>query len=279
MCPELARKVRDSILASLEVARLKNPVYAEIYKSRIAIVDKLFGDDGLCGMSKDLEESLGLKAWVEYAEKSHGWLIRYKNCNSTNQFHSYFDPSTFKILKRDWLAPDGEIYQKPHGPTFLQHAMVRAKYGDRKGTMPMRDTVDFYARAGRTATDIQNPIVEISRLHGLMNSCGINEAAFRFYENFEQGVLKRCPEIKIDDEYIPRNFEAAREYDRMRQKSQYSGTNAFNLKWHERPQFTRNMDVYFTGMEQAGKSWFSTYGAGRMIVPRGEVPYVVYYSK
>jgi len=167
-----------------------------------------FGDDGIqfCH-DKRLRAYLNLENFSRFSQKEFDVQIKYDHCG---EYSSIFSIPDLKggLLKKEWKAPDGKLYKIPHGPVFLKRRFVRMSYNEEEYVVPYRCAEDYESRIGRSVSKLDNPMIELVRLHGLMwDTMGTNSFAHARLMRARKVLIEMFPSIhynvlEMDDQDI-----------------------------------------------------------------------------
>jgi len=224
----LEPRLRNQILESFHVQILSSREMDSEIAHNILKNSKIFlivgGDNYLYGSSAELQDYVNLATLYDTATREFKKTIKWKNCNESTQLTTPIDPSTGLPRDYPWNSPDGtEDFAKPLGPNFFKHYFVKRWLDD--GTqviVPYRDKRDYYYRIGRATADVDNPIVQLARIHGLMlGSMGANEHLYKLLETFADKLIQLSP--NIEEEIKTLDIEKHPVLKELKQKIMYSG--------------------------------------------------------
>jgi len=221
---EMKEEIRESIQQWVKLATAWGETGIWIVE-QLKLLFAAYGDDGMYTTNTDLlAAALPLSSMVDFFKSKCGLTVKYENCNEVTQFHSTLDKSG-NLVKRKYVDPIGNVHMKPEGLHFLKRVFLKIDYKDLEITLPYRPTPDFYYRVGITPSDIQNPLLELFRIHGLMlDTLGTNVSAYEYLAKMADLLMEMKPWLSkelVDIKFA--NMGAYEDLRKMLKRYLYNG--------------------------------------------------------
>jgi len=166
-----------------------------------------YGDNKIHSCNGPLREIINLKNFEESARTQFGMTIKWEKCGTCaypNIPYNFVD-EYYNLEKREWKAPNGEIFNIPHGINYLKRWPVKQLFDDGTSVVRcLRPTRDYLARLGRTPIDVRNPALEFGRNIGnIYDMCQSNPFAYQIVMAFNLALLEIAPWC---EQWITRNM-------------------------------------------------------------------------
>jgi len=158
------------------------------------------GDDGVVwNKVKALSGIVTLSGYKKFVKDCFHMEIKPSACGEYNTLYSKLDEFGNYVLK-DWYF-EGKMYRIPTGPVFLKRRFIEHIFpSGNKRCVPVRETKEYYGRVGRSISQIENGLIELSRIHGLMfDTMGTNKQAYAFLSFCRQRIIEEMRGINITD--------------------------------------------------------------------------------